>query len=979
MSVRTVKELVAENQRLKDQLAQSEERLAVFKKERDGLFQVISGLEVEVKELRSALAQVGVEGLEQTEGDKGVGEKKVFSLSLEALDRQTSPVVSPQTSPRFEPLDDVPDLSRGSRRRKPPSPPGSARGRTSAKPSEPESSGVSPPRGLASKLKSTFARQSKRADVAMAEEEIEVQLARGSMLVGDSANNPVSVNVSGSGSASSIPPVAAAALAPSSVKGTPPTSRFVSPALSRRSNSRPAPLPPSDEVPSATFASPALSRKSASDAEIHIQIVDTVSVLHQSKKVTLYVLQIDSQDGDSWKLARRYNAFHALFADLQAKTSLTLTFPPKKFAVSMDEEKAKKRLTLLQKFLDQIVLMKNLTATLEFARFIDPMESPSVIGLRLQDVRISGSLMQLVEVSFNQLERQKRFLVIVQAKLFYFREKSSIEPLGKVELDYCVTDFEGQLDSGNFGFSVKHMTMNRPIIFEGTEEACKKWVSAIRQARLAIVGGVELDSEHAASMADSLVAVDSSSFAEAELDDSQGASLLRRFAHGRSVRLSTFATVPDTVSSIQGSVSFSEPDSEENVVFKEVAGEGKVISAASVQKLIEKLTLPEVSSMSQVRFFLLTYRVLMSPQELLAYLLARYHNEDLIGARRGFRGGGLTRNAIHDRICDVLELWLDLNFHEFVEEADLTARVMSFVYNSLEGNILMNEKAECIKNMVKTRVLVSEDEKMAKQETFLANAPKVLMPNMLGVGLNYLLDLDPLEMARQIAILDHELFSKIHPAVELVGQKWSKEKTRHLAPNVMTVIERFNSVSSWVASSVLQATEAATRAALLTRLVSIAEALVQLRAFGPACAMVGGLLSPPLMRLKKTSELLTDDTRLALTELEKLISAEKNHKHYRGLVEATIKARLPCVPYLGLYLADLTFIEDGNPDYRGELVNVDKRMMVGKVLSEIIGLQGAPYCLRKVPALQYFLMSQRPADETKIYQMSLEREPREKR
>ena len=40
-------------------------------------------------------------------------------------------------------------------------------------------------------------------------------------------------------------------------------------------------------------------------------------------------------------------------------------------------------------------------------------------------------------------------------------------------------------------------------------------------------------------------------------------------------------------------------------------------------------------------------------------------------------------------------------------------------------------------------------------------------------------------------------------------------------------------------------------------------------------------------------------------------------------------ATTPCVPYVGVFLKDLTFICDGNPDYlRGGLINLHKRRQV---------------------------------------------------
>ena len=53
-----------------------------------------------------------------------------------------------------------------------------------------------------------------------------------------------------------------------------------------------------------------------------------------------------------------------------------------------------------------------------------------------------------------------------------------------------------------------------------------------------------------------------------------------------------------------------------------------------------------------------------------------------------------------------------------------------------------------------------------------------------------------------------------------------------------------------------------------------------------------------------------------------------NYKIYRDKLGTT---ELPAVPYVGVFLKDLTFICDGNPDYlRGGLINIHKRRQVRK-------------------------------------------------
>ncbi len=70
-------------------------------------------------------------------------------------------------------------------------------------------------------------------------------------------------------------------------------------------------------------------------------------------------------------------------------------------------------------------------------------------------------------------------------------------------------------------------------------------------------------------------------------------------------------------------------------------------------------------------------------------------------------------------------------------------------------------------------------------------------------------------------------------------------------------------------------------------------------------------------------------------DLCKLMSRELNFKTFRAHLH---NVNPPCIPYLGVYLTDLTFIEDANPDYLDEaklIINFDKRRMVAQVILEI--------------------------------------------
>jgi hypothetical protein len=54
------------------------------------------------------------------------------------------------------------------------------------------------------------------------------------------------------------------------------------------------------------------------------------------------------------------------------------------------------------------------------------------------------------------------------------------------------------------------------------------------------------------------------------------------------------------------------------------------------------------------------------------------------------------------------------------------------------------------------------------------------------------------------------------------------------------------------------------------------------------------------------------------------MNPEGNYKSYRSHL---VNVQPPCMPYIGVFLSDLTFIEDGNPDTlngRPDMINFEK-------------------------------------------------------
>jgi hypothetical protein len=115
--------------------------------------------------------------------------------------------------------------------------------------------------------------------------------------------------------------------------------------------------------------------------------------------------------------------------------------------------------------------------------------------------------------------------------------------------------------------------------------------------------------------------------------------------------------------------------------------------------------------------------------------------------------------------------------------------------------------------------------------------------------------------------------------------------------------------------------------------------------------------------------------------LKKATDHSRNYADYRIALK---RAPLPALPFLGLFLTDLTFTDDGNPDTRnnGKLINFDKYAKTAKIISDLVRYQ-VPYPLSEVGEIQDYLnqsiQDRGTRDAQDLYDLSLRLEPRDER
>ena len=71
-----------------------------------------------------------------------------------------------------------------------------------------------------------------------------------------------------------------------------------------------------------------------------------------------------------------------------------------------------------------------------------------------------------------------------------------------------------------------------------------------------------------------------------------------------------------------------------------------------------------------------------------------------------------------------------------------------------------------------------------------------------------------------------------------------------------------------------------------------------------------------------------------------MVSSDDNFSNLRKTLS---KCKPPCIPYIGTFLTDLTFIEQGHKDFVEGKVNFVKFRMIANILQQVKSFQSAPY------------------------------------
>uniref|UniRef100_A0A8D2N9S2 Ras protein-specific guanine nucleotide-releasing factor 2 n=1 Tax=Zonotrichia albicollis TaxID=44394 RepID=A0A8D2N9S2_ZONAL len=326
----------------------------------------------------------------------------------------------------------------------------------------------------------------------------------------------------------------------------------------------------------------------------------------------------------------------------------------------------------------------------------------------------------------------------------------------------------------------------------------------------------------------------------------------------------------------------------------------------------------------------------------------------------------IIRRAATNRVLNVLRHWVSKHSQDFELNNELKMNVLNLLEEVLRDPDLLPQERKATANILRTLSQDDQDDNHLKIEDIIqmADCPK---PECFET-------LSAMELAEQITLLDHVVFRSI-PYEEFLGQGWMKMDKNERTPYIMKTSQHFNDMSNLVASQIMSYADVPSRASAIEKWVAVADICRCLHNYNGVLEITSALNRSAIYRLKKTWAKVSKQTKALMDKLQKTVSSEGRFKNLREMLK---NCNPPAVPYLGMYLTDLAFIEEGTPNFTEEgLVNFSKMRMISHIIREIRQFQQTSYRIEHQPKVTHYLLDKTLImDEDTLYELSLKIEPR---
>jgi len=179
----------------------------------------------------------------------------------------------------------------------------------------------------------------------------------------------------------------------------------------------------------------------------------------------------------------------------------------------------------------------------------------------------------------------------------------------------------------------------------------------------------------------------------------------------------------------------------------------------------------------------------------------------------------------------------------------------------------------------------------------------------------------------------------------------------------------------WVATQILSAISPKQQSTIIKRFIKIAKALRKVHNYNSMMQIMSGLQNLSVVRLRQAWRGVKPSALETFEELATFMSSEQNFQKYREAIERCY-CKKPAIPYLVVFMRDLTFAEEISNKTEQGFPNFSKLLRVGKQLLWFKHFAEKGYEYQMDMNVQKILQELKVLNEEELYQLSLICEPR---
>lgn len=264
---------------------------------------------------------------------------------------------------------------------------------------------------------------------------------------------------------------------------------------------------------------------------------------------------------------------------------------------------------------------------------------------------------------------------------------------------------------------------------------------------------------------------------------------------------------------------YLECDHDNEVIY---GAKGKV-KGGTLVALVERASRHDMLDSNLISTFLLTYPSFTSASELFNQLVRRFTVQPPSGLTPADFEVWTERKQklIRVRVLSILKMWLEQNWMEGLDDAarELLKKMYTFAKDVMLPQLSGTSQ---VLSLIDTRLRGQEPEVKRMVLNMVSQPPPPILPKHMK-KLKFL-DIDALEFARQLTIIESKSYGKLK-AAECLSKGWSKPPNGGPDPaeNIRAIIMQSNRLTNWVAEMILTQTEVRKRVIVIKHFIAVAE------------------------------------------------------------------------------------------------------------------------------------------------------------